>query len=138
MGAPVAAMTSGERFGADMLAPSRYAKLARRLRADQVAVSEGIRALVEALPRVVERERQLLADAVAERVAERLTAAPSSVPFLAGYPEAARLLSTTVSALKTRVSRGDPRLHAAMVTNGKSVRFNVAKLFEKFKPKRTP
>jgi len=59
-------------------------------------------------------------------------------PILADYPEAADLLRTTVSALKTRVSRGDQRLHAAMVTYGRSVRFNVAKLREKFAPKRRP
>lgn len=56
--------------------------------------------------------------------------------FLVDYPEAARLLGTTVSALKTRVSRGDHRLHSAMVTNGRRVQFNVAKLSEKFTPRR--
>jgi hypothetical protein len=85
---------------------------------------------------IVELEGERLAGAVADRVAERLAAGPSSVPLLADYPEAARLLRTTVSALKTRVSRGDQRLHAAMVTNGRSVRFNVAKLSAKVAPRR--
>jgi hypothetical protein len=58
--------------------------------------------------------------------------------ILVDYAGAAELLGTTVSALKTRVSRGDARLHAAMVTNGRRVRFNVAKLSEKFTPKRSP
>jgi hypothetical protein len=85
---------------------------------------------------IVELEGERLAGAVADRVAERLAAESGPVPFLADYPEAARLLRTTVSALKTRVSRGDQRLHAAMVTNGRSVRFNVAKLSEKVTPRR--
>jgi hypothetical protein len=56
--------------------------------------------------------------------------------LLVDYDETARLLSTTVAALKTRVSRGDHRLHAAMVTNGRQVRFSRAKLAEKFTPRR--
>jgi DNA-directed RNA polymerase specialized sigma24 family protein len=51
------------------------------------------------------------------------------------YEGAARLLNTTVAALKSRVSRGDNKLAAAMVTNGRSVRFSVAKLTERFTPR---
>ncbi len=60
---------------------------------------------------------------------------PSSQPLLVDYAGAARLLGTTVTALKSRVSRGDNRLTAAMVTNGRSVRFNIEKLGEKFTPR---
>jgi len=72
-------------------------------------------------------------DGEPEPAVARILAAP---PILVDYSGAAELLATTVTALKTRVSRGDHRLHAAMVTNGRSVRFNVAKLSEKFTPKR--
>lgn len=74
-----------------------------------------------------------------QRTAEDLAKvreAGSREPILVNYNEAARLLGTTVSALKTRVSRGDPKLTAAMITSGRAVRFNVDKLNEKFTPRR--
>ncbi len=74
-----------------------------------------------------------------QRTAEdlaNLREAGSREPILVDYNEAARLLGTTVSALKTRVSRGDLKLTAAMITSGRTVRFNVDKLNEKFTPRR--
>jgi hypothetical protein len=57
-------------------------------------------------------------------------------PVLVDYAGAARLLGTTVAALKTRMSRGDTKLMAAKVQNGRAVRFNVVKLTEKNTPGR--
>jgi len=75
-----------------------------------------------------------LAEAVAHEVIAHLRTEPSADAILVTYQEAARRLGTTVAALKTRVSRGDPRLTAAMVPDGRSVRFNVARLNEVCKP----
>jgi hypothetical protein len=70
---------------------------------------------------------------VADREPERV--AGDRPPLLVDYAGAAALLSTTVDALKSRVSRGDNKLLAALVSNGRSVRFSVAKLTEKFSPR---
>lgn len=53
-------------------------------------------------------------------------------PVLVDYEGAARLLATTREALAARVSRGDNKLTACVVRNGRSVRFSVAKLAEKY------
>ena len=80
-------------------------------------------------------EFETLADQVARRLRDMSPEAPGPPPLLVDYAGAARLLGTTVTALKSRVSRGDNRVAAAMVTNGRSVRFNIEKLSEKFKPR---
>jgi hypothetical protein len=53
-------------------------------------------------------------------------------PLLVNYQGAARLLGTTPSALRKRIHRGDVKLTACMVTNGRAVRFSVTKLNERF------
>jgi hypothetical protein len=68
----------------------------------------------------------------AEDAAEAAPEASMEPPLLVTYAGAARLLGTTVSALKTRVSRGENKLRACMVTNGRRVRFSTLKLAEKF------
>ncbi|HEY1695179.1 MAG TPA: hypothetical protein VGG39_23585 [Polyangiaceae bacterium] len=79
-----------------------------------------------------------LANAVADRVVACLGERPAVHavvdPLLLDYRAAARLLGTTVAALKSRVSRGDNRLCAVMVTSGRSVRFHRDKLVERFRP----
>jgi hypothetical protein len=72
----------------------------------------------------------------AEEADEVTPATSTEPPLLVTYAGAARLLGTTVSALKTRVSRGENRLRACMVTNGRRVRFSTLKLAEKFGGKR--
>jgi hypothetical protein len=69
----------------------------------------------------------------ADREPERVAGDPP--PLLVDYAGAAALLSTTADALKSRVSRGDNKLLAAMVPNGRSVRFSVAILREKCTPR---
>jgi hypothetical protein len=112
-----------------------------------VRVPHYFRAVVGAYRRVLQereaetgellRQARSLRGARAKRLASLGGHAPERVlddrpPLLVGYAGAATLLGTTVSALKSRVSRGDNKLRAAMVTNGRSVRFSVAKLTERF------
>lgn len=57
---------------------------------------------------------------------------PSVDAILVDYAGAARLLGTTVPALKSRVSRGENRLRACMVTVGRRVWFSRIRLAERF------
>jgi hypothetical protein len=68
-----------ERFALAALAPSRHAELARRLDASRTAFSDRLGEFFEALPDIVEEERELLADAVAERVSESVGVATAHV-----------------------------------------------------------
>jgi hypothetical protein len=94
---------------------------------NQANVPAVVRALLrEAHAEVMERKRTASADGDEHEGSE---------PILVDYKQAARLLGTTVPALKSRVSRGDARLLAAIVSNGRSVRFNRAMLEKKFTPR---
>jgi hypothetical protein len=99
-----------------------------------VAVTRAVTMLEMAMmPPTVDVEG--LADAVAVRVVERFGNGQREA-LLVDYPQAARMLSTTVSALKTRMSRGDPKLHACVAaTEDRTVRFDAKKLADVFTPK---
>jgi hypothetical protein len=102
------------------------------LREREQDTGELLRAKRLASPPLCRPRPRLSAPEVAGREPERVAGDPP--PLLVDYAGAAALLSTTTDALKSRVSRGDNKLRAAMVPNGRSVRFNVAKLTEKFSP----
>ena len=71
----------------------------------------------------------VLANAVAERVVERLTAPLNDIPLFVDYSEAARLLSCSVAALKHRKSRGQIPARFVLET-GRRVQFRRALLAE--------
>jgi hypothetical protein len=131
MGAPVANATATpiERFGFEMIAPSRHAALAARIDAGRIKFGENMNRLIAALPAIVERERELLADAVAARVTERIADRSNDVPLFVDYPEAARLLSCSVAALKHRKARGSIQARFLLET-GRRVQFRRALLAE--------
>ena len=114
-------------------------------RADAEAQSILARVIAEACEDPAERELFLRAqrECIALERTRKATlraklkqADDGTAPILVDYAGAANLLGTTASALKTRVSRGDPKLVAARVMHGRAVRFNVAKLTERHTPGR--
>jgi hypothetical protein len=78
--ARVLTLLRGHRFALTAFAPSPHAALAARIDAGRIKVSETLDRLISALLAIVERERELLADAVAERMVEPPSRLVSTVP----------------------------------------------------------